>query len=351
MVVLPILAAAGAFYWWLSTGRYVSTENANIGADKVLITPQVTGAIKTISVVEGQHVKAGDLLFEIDPEPYRYAVSVAQSKLDLAKQQYQTQQLSYNSNEEQIALAKEAVRVRQEDFERKSKLVIDSFDTQVQLMNSTASLVTAKEILTLVQQLKTNALLQLGGNPNAPLEQFAPYVQAKGQLDDAARNLRVTEVRAPIDGVATLVPQIQMGRVFAAGATVFAIVADKGLWVDANPKETELTYVRRGQPVTLFVDTFPNRTWRGRVSSVSPGTGAEFAILPPQNANGNWVKVVQRVPMRVEISPDQDTRGLRDGLSTTITIDTGHQRSLREAWTSLLTLFGVMPSQADGAQQ
>jgi membrane fusion protein, multidrug efflux system len=185
--------------------------------------------------------------------------------------------------------------------------------------------------------LQTSALLQLGGNADAPLEQFAAYIQAKGQLEDAQRNLRQTEVLAPIDGVATQVPQIQMGRVFAAGSPVFAVIADRGLWIDANPKETDLTYVHRGQPVSISVDTFPDRTYRGIVSSISPGTGAEFAILPPQNANGNWVKVVQRVPLRVEFAPDEDTAGLRAGLSTVVTIDTGRQRSLAQVWASLVS--------------
>jgi membrane fusion protein, multidrug efflux system len=338
MVVLPALAVVVGVYWWLTSGRYVSTDNAYIGADKVMITPQVTGAIKEIDVIEGQHVKAGQRLFEIDPEPYRYAVTIAQGKLEAAKQQYQNQQLSYKSNEEQIALSKEAVRLRQSDYDRKTALSTRNFATQVDLMNTQAALVQARQVLALVEQLQEAALLQLGGKPDAPLEQFAAYIQAKGQLEDAQRNLRQTEVLAPIDGVATQVPQIQMGRVFAAGSPVFAVIADRGLWIDANPKETDLTYVRRGQPVSIAVDTYPDRTYRGVVASISPGTGAEFAILPPQNANGNWVKVVQRVPLRVEFAPDEDTTGLRAGLSTVVTIDTGRQRSLGQFWAGLVGL-------------
>jgi membrane fusion protein, multidrug efflux system len=336
MIVLPALAIAGGAYWWLSSGRYVSTDNAYIGADKALITPQVTGAIVHIDVGEGQHVKAGRRLFQIDPEPYRNALALARGKLDAAKQQYQNQQLSYKSNQDQITLSQEAVQLRQADYDRKTRLATQNYATRVDLMNSAAALVQAKQILALVQQLQTSAMLQLGGNPDAPLEQFPAYVQSKAQLDDAERNLRNTDVVAPIDGIATQVPQIQLGRVVAAGAPVFAIMADHGLWIDANPKESDLTYVHGGLPVSISVDTFPNRTWRGVVASIAPGTGAQFAILPPQNANGNWVKVVQRVPVRVEFAPDEDTSGLRAGLSTVVTIDTGRQHSLGQIWAGLV---------------
>jgi membrane fusion protein, multidrug efflux system len=338
LVALPALAIAGGFYWWLSSGRFVSTDNAYIGADKVLITPQVAGTIIHVDVVEGQHVKTGDKLFEIDPAPYRDAVALAQGRLEAAKADYRNQQLTYKANQDQISLSQEAVQLRQADYERKNQLVKQNFATQVDVMNSSAALVQAKQILALVEQLQTAAALKLGGDPNAPLEQYPSYIQAKAQLDDAERNLRNTEVLAPIDGVATQVPQIQLGRVVSTGMPIFSIVNDHDLWIDANPKESDLTYVHRGLPVSISVDTFPGRVWRGKVGSIAPATGAQFAILPPQNANGNWVKVVQRIPLRVEFDADEDVSDLRAGMSTIVDIDTGRKRTLASVWAGVVAM-------------
>jgi membrane fusion protein, multidrug efflux system len=338
LVALPALAIAGGFYWWLASGRYVSTDNAYIGADKVLITPQVAGAIIHVDVIEGQHVKVGDKLFEIDPAPYRDAVNLAQGRLEAAKADYQNQQLTYKANQDQITLSQDAVRLRQADYDRKTQLVKQNYATQVDVMNSSAALVQARQILALVEQLQTAAALKLGGDPKAPLEQYPSYVQAKAQLDDAERNLRNTEVLAPIDGVATQVPSIQLGRVVSAGMPVFTVVNDRDLWIDANPKESDLTYVHRGLPVSISVDTFPGRVWRGKVGAIAPATGAQFAILPPQNANGNWVKVVQRIPLRVEFDADQDVSDLRAGMSTIVDIDTGRKRTLAGIWAQMVAM-------------
>jgi membrane fusion protein, multidrug efflux system len=170
--------------------------------------------------------------------------------------------------------------------------------------------------------------VKLGGGPNTTIDQFPDYMQANAAVDDAERNLRNTKVLAPIDGVATQVPEIELGRVAAAGQPVFAIVANTGLWVDANPKESDLTYVHVGLPATVSVDTFPDREWKGTICSIAPGTGAQFAILPPQNASGNWVKVVQRVPLRFCFDAKEDTTGLRAGMSAYLTVDTGRARTL-----------------------
>ena len=176
---------------------------------------------------------------------------------------------------------------------------------------------------------RSNALNQLLGNPELPLEQFPAYMQAKAALDDAQRNLDLTTVRAPMNGVATQVEQIQLGRFVMAGAPVFSVIDISNPWVDANPKESDFTYVAVGQSVTLDVDAFPNHVFKGTVGSLSPGTGAQFAILPPQNATGNFVKVVQRVPVRIYFdSNDKFVRKLKAGMSVYATIDTNHRRSL-----------------------
>ena len=210
-------------------------------------------------------------------------------------------------------MGQEAVKLRQSDFDRKSALLSQRAGTAVDHDNSAAALIQARQILAFVQQQLDSARIKLGGAPDAPLDAFPDYMQAKAQLEDAQRNLSNTTVLAPIAGVATQVPQIQLGRFIAAGAPVFAVIADRGLWIDANPKESDLTYVHSGLAATVTVDAFPDRTWRGKVGAIAPGTGAQFAILPPQNASGNWVKVVQRMPLRVELDADQDTRTCAPG--------------------------------------
>ena len=328
LVVIPLIALAIGFSWWLSSGRFVSTDNAYVGADKSLITPQVTGAIVAVHVVEGQQVKVGDPLFDIDPKPYEIALALAKGKLEAAKVEFANLQSSFASNVDQIKMGQDAVRVRQADFDRKNDLASHGSGTTADRDTSMANLIQAKQILEFVKWQQATVTVKLGGGPGTKIDQFPDYMQANAAVDDAERNLRNTKVLAPIDGVATQVPEIELGRVAAAGQPVFAVVANTGLWVDANPKESDLTYVHAGLPATVSVDTFPDREWKGSICSIAPGTGAQFAILPPQNATGNWVKVVQRVPLRFCFDPKEDTTGLRAGMSAYLTIDTGRTRTL-----------------------
>ncbi len=328
LVVIPLVALALGFSWWLSSGRYVSTDNAYVGADKSLITPQVTGAIVAIHVTEGQKVKVGDPLFDIDPQPYEIALALAKGKRDAANIEFANLKSSYLSNIDQIKMGEDAVRVRQADFDRKNELAVSRSGTAADRDTSMANLIQAKQILEFVKWQQATVKVKLGGGPDTTIDQFPDYMQANAAVDDAERNMRNTKVLAPIDGVATQVPSIELGRVAAAGQPVFAVVADTGLWVDANPKESDLTYVHVGLPATVSVDTFPGREWKGTVCSIAPGTGAQFAILPPQNASGNWVKVVQRVPLRFCFDPKEDTTGLRAGMSAYVTVDTGRVRTL-----------------------
>jgi len=328
LVVLPAAALAIGLALWLSGGRYISTDNAYVGADKVLITPQVTGPIVAVHVVEGQRVAVGDPLFDIDPEPYRIALELAQGRLAAARVEFANLRSSYASNVAQIAMGQQAVDLRQADYDRKAALVRTHAGTELELDNSNAALVQAKQILEFSRWWQESTIVKLGGGPDASIDTFPDYVQAKAQVEDAERNLRNTNVTAPITGEATQVEQIEIGRVAPAGQPVFAIVAKTGLWVDANPKEGDLTYVRVGERASVTVDTFPGVEWRGHVYSIAPGTGAQFAILPPQNASGNWVKVVQRVPLRIAFDRDEDISNLRAGMSAIVSIDTGHSRSL-----------------------
>ncbi|MFL6800077.1 MAG: HlyD family secretion protein [Xanthobacteraceae bacterium] len=327
LAVIPALALILGVGLYLSGGRYISTDNAYVGADKVLITPDVSGKISRTLVREGQHVPVGEPLFEIDPVPYELALRQAQSKVESVRTDLSNLKSNYASLKQLVTLGEQTVDIRRHDVERKSALLASRSGTQVDLDNAKAALLTAELQLQLGRQQLATTLNQLLGNPELPIESFPAYQQAKALLDQAQRDLDHTTIRAPIAGTATQVNSIQLGRFVSAGTPVFSIIDDVSPWVDANPKETDITYLRAGQKVDVQVDTFPDHPFHGTVSSVSPGTGSQFAILPPQNANGNWVKVVQRVPVRITLDAGQDFSRLRAGMSVTVYIDTGRRRT------------------------
>jgi membrane fusion protein, multidrug efflux system len=329
LVVLPVLAVIGGLVFYLNGGRYVTTDDAYVGAQKVLITPDISGKIDKVVVKEGQHVNEGDVLFEIDPVLFQLAVDQSRAQLEQARTTYDNLIANVKIYGQMLDLAQQGIDLKQRDVERKQALVKSNVGSQLDLDNSANAMVTAGAQAQFVKQQLSNAKAQLLGNPDLPLEQFPPYAQAKAALGMAQRNLDHTVLRAPMPGVATQVDQIQLGRFVAAGTPVFSVIDVANPWVDANPKESDFTYVAVGQPVTLDVDAFPNHVFKGTVGSLSPGTGAQFAILPPQNATGNFVKVVQRVPVRIYFDADDKFVGkLKAGMSVNVSIDTNHRRSL-----------------------
>ena len=341
LVVLPLLGAIGGLAFYLNGGRYVTTDDAYVGAQKVLITPDISGKIINVAVKEGQQVSTGDIMFQIDPVPFQLALAQARAKLDDAKTSHDNLVANVKLYGQTIDLVNAGIALKQRDVDRKSSLVKSAAGSQLDLDNSATALVTSQAQLQLIRQQNSTALNQLLGNPELPLEQFPAYMQAKAVLDDAQRNLDLTTVRAPMNGIATQVDQIQLGRFVMAGTPVFSVIDTSKPWVDANPKESDFTYVTVGQPVSIDVDAFPDHVFKGTIGSLSPGTGAQFAILPPQNATGNFVKVVQRVPVRIYFdSNDKYVQKLKAGMSAYTTIDTGHRRSLP-------ALLGFAPAAAN----
>jgi len=326
LVVIPLVAllAGGVFY--LMGGRYISTDNAYVGAQKVLITPDISGKITHVAIVEGQHVKPGDELFTLDPEPYRLALAQAKAKLEAARVDYDKLKTNLKSLTTLADLATKNVELKQRDVDRKRKLWNSQSGSQADVDTAGSNMLTAELQARFTAQQRDSTLNQLLGNPDLPLAEFPEYALAKAAVEDAQRNLDHTVLRAPISGTATQVDNIQLGRFVVAGTPVLSVIDDQDPWVDANPKETDITFLRVGQKATLEVDSFPDHTFHGKVVAVSPGTGAQFSILPPQNATGNWVKVVQRVPVRIAFDKDEDTRLLRSGMSVVVDIDTGHSR-------------------------
>ncbi len=328
LVAVPLIAAVGGLMLYLAGGRYISTDNAYVGSQKVLITTDIAGKIAEIKVREGQHVAAGDELFAIDAEPFRLTLAQAQGRLAMVATDFANLKTNLKSLGQLVELARRNAELKQHDVDRKTTLFASRSGAQADVDTAAAGLVAAQNQVTQLTQQEADISNQLLGNPDLPVAQYPPYQQAKAALDQAQRDLDHTVLRAPIAGTATQVDNIQLGRYVAAGTPVFSVVDDAAPWVDANPKETDITYLRVGEPATVTVDTFPGRVFRGTVLAVSPGTGAQFAILPPQNASGNWVKVVQRVPLRIAFDKGEDVSQLRSGMSANVDIDSGRKRSL-----------------------
>jgi membrane fusion protein (multidrug efflux system) len=341
LVVVPVVAVVGGLVFYLNGGRYVTTDDAYVGAQKVLITPDISGKIEKVTVREGQLVNKGDELFEIDPIPFRLAVDQAKATLAQAKTTYNNLRANLNIYGQMVDLMQKSADLKQKDVDRKSTLVKSTFGSQLDLDNASTALVTVQAEAAFVQQQLSNAKTQLLGDADLPMEQFPPYYQAQAALAQAERNLDHTVMRAPMSGIATQVDQIQLGRFVMAGAPVFSVIDVSQPWVDANLKESDFTHVAVGEQVDIDVDAFPDHAFKGTIGSLSPGTGAQFAILPPQNATGNFVKVVQRVPVRIYFDAnDKAVQKLKAGMSAYTTIDTGHKRSLA-------ALFGLAKAEAE----
>lgn len=325
---VPVIALSAGVYIYLHGGRYVTTDNAYVAAQKVLVTPEISGTVADIKVSEGEALKAGDILFTIDRKPYELALAEAQAQLARTQNDFAGLKDSYVGLDRQIALAQETLQLRQSEVDRKTALLTSRVVSESDVESGRIDLQAAKAGLETLEQNQRDVLNQLGGMATATLETYSPFLAAKATLERAQWNLDQTVLKAPVGGIATQVSNIQLGRYLAAGTTVFAIVSNNDIWVDANPKETDITYLTPGQPVTVSIDAFPGHDLKGSVASISPGTGSVFSLIPAQNAAGNWVKVVQRVPVRVEFAAGQDLANLRAGMSASVAIDTGRLRSI-----------------------
>jgi membrane fusion protein (multidrug efflux system) len=324
LVVVPLAALLVTGLVYLHGGRYVETDNAYVKADKVPVSAEVSGTVTTVMVRENQTVVAGQPLFRLDRAPFDVAVAKAEAKLAQARTDLSALKESYREKEAEIALARTRYDFAVKEERRQADLVARHFISPARFDEAKQDAeLAAQQIAALELDLKRLAA-SLGGGLDTPVEDQASYREAQAELAQARLDLQRTEVRAPLAGTVSNPPK--PGQYVGAGATAMALVASGNLWIEANFPETDLTYVRPGQPVTVDVDTYPGVTWHGAVESLAPATGAEFSLIPPQNATGNWVKIVQRVPVRIRLQLAAGAPPLRAGLSTTVTIDTGHRR-------------------------
>ncbi len=328
--VALVAVTAGGF--WLMGGRYVSTDDAYVGAAKLMVSTDVSGLVKDVDVVNGEHVKKGQVLFRLNPKPFRIALANAKAQLALTGLTIDSMKKDYQSMLAGMAAQRAQVDLDQRNYARDVRLLNANAISRSTYDTAEATLQSAKYQLAALKDTAATQLAKLGGSINLPVEDHPQYQQALAVVREDERQLRHSIVRAPFPGVVAEVDSLQPGTLVISAMSSFsttsavALVSTQDDWVTAHMKETDLTHVRVGEPVTFTLDTYPEHTWRGHVLAISASTGAAFSVLPAENASGNWVKVVQRIPVKIAIDHQADDPPLRVGMSAVVTVDTGRYR-------------------------
>jgi len=322
MVSVPVLLVAGAAWYYVANDHYVSTDNAYVRQDKVSVSPQITGVLVEVGVRENQQVKAGQMLFRIDPEPFRIAIAQADASIAAAEVKVVGLETELGTSGVDIKGAAEDVDFYEDQYRRQAELMQRGFTTRARLEEAEHDLSDARSKLAAAQADRQKARAALATAPVAPGVNPA-ILAALAQRKKAVLDLRRTTVRAPADGKVSQTGSLQVGQMTFTGMPALTLVLSDRSWVEANFKETELAEMHVGQPAVLSFDAYPGLELKGHVASIGAGTGSEFSVLPAQNASGNWVKVTQRVPVRIAID-DRSARPLIAGLSTHVRIDTSH---------------------------
>jgi membrane fusion protein (multidrug efflux system) len=327
LVVVPVIVGLLGLYWYAMTGRYVSTENAYVKADMVAISPDVDGRVIAVEVAENQFVRQGDVLFRLDPEPFQLALDMAEAKMLAVRNDIEGWRAEFRQIEAEIAEARERVQFHAQQAERQRELEGRGISTEVKREEAEVDLMAAQQREAALREKLRTVLAKLGGDPASAAELHPMYRQAEAERDMAVLDLDHAMVRAPVDGMVSRM-RLQPGEWLEEGQAAFSMINPATTWIEANLKETQLEHVQIGQQVEIAADAYPNDLWLGKVASISPATGAEFALIPPQNATGNWVKVVQRLPVRIAVVPHDAQPPLRAGMTVTVSIDTEREPEL-----------------------
>jgi membrane fusion protein (multidrug efflux system) len=332
---LPVALIVGS-YLYVTGGAVMSTDNAYVQADMVGLSTDVSGIVTNVLVHDNQEVAKGDVLFKLDDLPFRLALDRAEAQIGTTRNDLLALQASYRNMQTQVQQAKIDVDFNNVNFKRQQQLITNNFTPQATFDAARNTLQASQQKLASLEAQLAGIAANLNGNPDAPIEDHPRYKDALAARNEAARQLSHTVVKAPFAGIVTNVPSLQPGQYLMASATAFNIVSTDHVWVQASPKETELTYVKPGQKATIEVDTYPGRRWVGDVDSISPASASSFSLLPAENTSGNWVKVVQRIPMRIRIDNAPGRPTLRVGMSVELSVDTGHERGVPRFITDLL---------------
>ena len=327
LVAGPVVLAIVGAWFYMSSGRHVTTENAYVKSDLVIVTSEVSGRVTEVAVKDNQPVAPGDLLFRIDRGRLQVALARWEAELGSARQKVEALKARYRTKRAELAAAEKDIEFLRAELERSERLRKGGTISEIRLLDVRRETAKAEASLAVLTEEADEVLAELNGDPQMASETHPDVMRAQAEYDRVQFDLTLSDVRAPTSGVAANL-NLQVGEYVAEGDPVLSLVSDQDHWVEANLKETDLTHLRVGQVATLQIDAYPDVVWQAEVDTLSPATGAEYALLPPQNASGNWVKVVQRIPVRLRIIPQADVPDLRAGMSVAVSIDTGFERPL-----------------------
>jgi membrane fusion protein (multidrug efflux system) len=327
LFVIPLLAICVGLYLYAAGGRYVSTDNAYVKANVIIITPEVSGRVTSVLVADNQAVEAGDVLLQLDPSLLDIELNRARAQMAVIRTELESLRADYGETVVQIQQAEDKVRYLERRYKRQRKLLKQGLSSEEKHDEAKHTLQIARREVQIIQQRVQRVLAQLAGDEVLSVEQHPRYQAAQATYDQAAIDLKATTIHAPASGIVSNM-KLQVGEYAQAGKPVFSLIENYPIWIEANLKETQLTHILPGQQATIVADAYPDRVWESVISSIAPTTGAEFSILPPQNASGNWVKVVQRIPINLVITDQADGPQLRAGMTVSVRIDTHRKREL-----------------------
>ena len=327
LVIVPLLAVGVGLYIFATGGREVETDNAYVKANIVPISAAVTGRVIEVFAHDNQQVAAGAVLFRMDPEPYLIAVAGARAQMEVVNTDVQSLRAEYRSTLQEAAEARSRIEFLAKQLERQERLKEKGMTRGDMYDEARHNLEAARRRLDSIREKTNRVLAELSGKPDTPVERLPRYAEARAAYDAAMLDLSRAQVKAPFTGVVSNM-RLQVGEYVEKGAPMFSLIETGPLWIEANYKETQLTYMSVGQPAKVRADAYPDHEWPASVDTIASATGAEFAVLPPQNATGNWVKVVQRIPVRIKVAQPPGHPQLRAGMTVTVTVDTGRPRGL-----------------------
>ncbi|WP_180700060.1 HlyD family secretion protein [Pseudomonas crudilactis] len=337
MVGLPALFAVIGYSQYRANEPFVSTDNAYARVAKASINARVSGQVVEIAVEDNQTVRKGQVLFRLDPQPLQIAVDRAEAQLGNARLRIDGLKASYRQQQAELQSARASADYDQKEFARKKALIASEFVSRAAYERADTDLKVSRQRIASIEQQIASTVVSLNGDPDIAIDRHPTVREAKAQLDEAQLYLSYATVTAPADGIVAKVDDLQVGNYVSNGSAAFALISDHETWIEANFRETQLTHMRPGQTATITLDTYPDRPFKAHVISMSPGAGADFALLPPENATGNWVKVVQRVPVRLELDDADPAIPLFSGTSATVEVDTGHRTPWWYPFKSLLS--------------
>ena len=327
LIVIPLLAICVGLYLYAAGGRYVNTDNAYVKANVIIISPEVSGRVTSVLVVDNQAVEANDVLLQLDSSPLEITLNRARAQMAVIRTELESLRADYGETVVQAQLAEDKVRYLNRRYKRQQKLLKQGLSSEEKHDEAKHDLQVARREVQIIEQRVQQVLAQLAGNERLPVDQHPRYLTAQTTYDQVAVDLKATTIRAPASGIVSNM-KLQVGEYAQAGKPIFSLIENQPIWIEANLKETQLTHILPGQQATIVADAYPDKIWESVVSSIAPATGAEFSILPPQNASGNWVKVVQRIPINLVITDQAGGPQLRAGMTVSVRIDTRRKREL-----------------------